>query len=121
MRSGKIDYLAIGQRLKAERIKQKITQEHLCNDLGLSVYYLSKIENGHVNITLETLAEICHYLSLDPGYVVSGTVVTQNETNSLEELQQIKQIMNLCSGEQRELILALARTVLNTKACEKES
>ena len=50
-----IDYAVIGKRIQLSRQNKGITQEKLAERAGISVVYLSKIENGRVYPTLETL------------------------------------------------------------------
>ena len=54
-----IDYTLIGKRIQPQRLETGITQEKLAEQVGISVVYLSKIENGRVYPTLETLSNIC--------------------------------------------------------------
>ena len=51
-----IDYTTIGKRIQTRRQERNITQEKLAEQVGISVVYLSKIENGRVYPTLETLS-----------------------------------------------------------------
>ena len=54
----------IGNRIKELRInKLRITQEEFAKILGVDRTYLSRVESGKQNITLNTLAFIC--LKLD--------------------------------------------------------
>lgn len=41
-----IDYAVIGKRIQKKRQERSITQEKLAEQVGISVVYLSKIENG---------------------------------------------------------------------------
>jgi ribosome-binding protein aMBF1 (putative translation factor) len=52
----------IGQQLKAARLKKGISQMDLSFELNLDQNYISKIENGKVNISVESLFKICYYL-----------------------------------------------------------
>ena len=44
-----LDYAAIGGRLQARRKELGITQEDAAERAGITVVYLSKIENGRVH------------------------------------------------------------------------
>lgn len=48
-----IDYATIGKRIQTKRQERNITQEKLAEQVGISVVYLSKIENGRVYPTLK--------------------------------------------------------------------
>ena len=62
-----INQKILGQRIQKARKSADMSQEKLAEILGLSVPHLSKIENGHKGISLETAVIIAHTfdLSLD--------------------------------------------------------
>ena len=57
------------------RQEQNITQEKLAERVGISVVYLSKIENGRVYPTLETLSNICTELDTELSAILSHTEI----------------------------------------------
>ena len=67
-----VDYALIGDRIKQRRVYLGLTQGAIAKTVGITIVYLSKIENGHVSATLETLGKISKALDIDLGYVVSG-------------------------------------------------
>ena len=79
-----IDYKLIGERIKRQRETLGMTQENLSEKVGITVVYLSKIENGRVHPTLETLSAISGALDCDLGKVLldieSEANPYQNET-----------------------------------------
>lgn len=55
----------IGNRIKKLRVsKLKITQEEFAKILGVDRTYLSRVESGRQNITLNTLMDICSKLDV---------------------------------------------------------
>ena len=54
-----IDYAMIGKRLKESRRTAKLTQEKVAEAADITTVYLSKIENGKVTPTLDTLDAVC--------------------------------------------------------------
>ncbi len=48
----------IGQIIKEQRVKQKLTQKELADMLNVGRQYVWKIENGRINLTLEYLDKI---------------------------------------------------------------
>ncbi len=55
----------IGNRIKELRInKLKITQEEFAKILGVDRTYLSRVESGKQNLTLNTLIDICSKLDV---------------------------------------------------------
>lgn len=104
-----IDYCMIGIRIKQKRNEKNITQEQLAGDLSLSTFYISKIENGKCTPTLETLALIANYLEMDLSYLITGT-------SKLEDsyyINQLSQIVSRASKKQLNLIIRLAKAVLD--------
>ena len=64
-----IDYKEIGNRIKKYRQKADLTQEKVSERVGITVVYLSKIENGHVRPTIDLLESICEVISCDLGSI----------------------------------------------------
>lgn len=55
----------IGNRIKELRMnKLKITQEEFAKILGVDRTYLSRVESGKQNLTLNTLIDICSKLEV---------------------------------------------------------
>lgn len=67
-----IDYEAIGRRLQKRRKQIGYTQEDLSERIGLASSYISKIENGHIKISLDSLALIVDALDIDISLVLFG-------------------------------------------------
>lgn len=106
-----IDYKKIGLRIKTARKNKDITQEKICTDLNISPYHFSKIENAHVSASLETLAEIAHYLDIDLDYLLSGTSTLNNQYLDNE----MANIFNKCNNQQKQIIIELSKVILNSK------
>ncbi len=104
-----IDYALIGKRIKKFRNNKKITQEQIAGDLSLSTFYISKIENGKCTPTLETLALIANYLEMDLSYLITGTSKLEDEYY----INQLSQITSRASKKQLDLIIRLAKAVLD--------
>lgn len=48
----------IGEQLKEERLRQGLTQEELAKRIGTKKSFISRVENGHVDIQLSTLSHL---------------------------------------------------------------
>ena len=56
---------SIGNRIKELRVgKLKVSQENFARSLGVDRTYLSRVESGKQNITVNTLSEICDKLGV---------------------------------------------------------
>lgn len=102
-----IDYKKIGQRIKLARNKKGITQEKLCNDLNISIFHYSKIENAHVSATLDTLAEIGKYLDIPLDFLIAG--VSTIEKEYLDD--ELATIFKSCSKPQQQMIIEMAKVI----------
>lgn len=69
-----VDYPAIGQRIKRARKSKGYTQEKLAEKLGVSIVYVSQIENGKTKLNLEMLMRLAGLLDADPGSILTGTL-----------------------------------------------
>ena len=56
----------VGQNVKGFRVHQGYSREELCKLTGIHLNYLSAIERGEKNVTVETLNRISIVLGIDP-------------------------------------------------------
>lgn len=63
-KSAKEFIIAIGERLRDERIKKGINQMEMGFHLKVDQNYISRVECGKINIKLENLYKFLHYLDL---------------------------------------------------------
>lgn len=56
--------IKFGKNVRAAREKKNMSQEELSYKSGVSVYYISRIERGKANVSLETLYKIVKTLNL---------------------------------------------------------
>ncbi|WP_195269447.1 helix-turn-helix transcriptional regulator [Eubacterium sp. 1001713B170207_170306_E7] len=102
-----INYKDIGNRIKKQRKKLKITQEQMSADINITIPFLSKIENGKTNFSLDILAEIADYLKIDVSYILSGAISTT--PNYL--LPQLTEEYVKMTPSQKELLLDIAKSI----------
>ena len=61
--------IKFGQKVRTERIKQKISQEELAERAGVHRTYIGMIERAEKNITLENIEKIAKALGLKLGSI----------------------------------------------------
>lgn len=98
-----IDYIIIGKRIQTRRQEQNITQEKLAERVGISVVYLSKIENGRVYPTLETLSNICTELDTELSAILSNTEIARKDYAN----ERVLELFNSCSIRVKPIALSL--------------
>lgn len=109
MLNSTVDYKLIGSRIKTKRKELHMTQEQLANELNMTAFYISKIENGKACATLETLSLIAYHLQMDLAYLITGT-------STLEKNYYIDELNDICSKatkKQLDLIIKLSKAVLD--------
>ena len=62
----KLNYKAIGKRIKIQRIKMDMTQDNLAERTGLSNSHISNVESGSTQVSLKTLVIIADALETTP-------------------------------------------------------
>jgi len=72
----------IGEWCKKMRKSEKLTQEELATELGLSRYTIVNLENGE-NPTVETLLKVLHYFD-------KMNTLNQFVSNKIEDLDNSK-------------------------------
>lgn len=100
-----IDYKLIGSRLKSERNATQLTQEIVAERANITTVYLSKIENGKVYPTLNTLSTICTVIGCDLGAVLLNSASESNDYQS----EQVVQLFHACSPDVKPIALELLK------------
>ena len=59
-----IDFSNIGKRIQVTRMENNISQKEMADFLGISLNYISKLENGKTKIELKTFLKICDFLNI---------------------------------------------------------
>ncbi len=75
-----MDYIALGKRIREERLKLNLTQEKLAEDVALSTAYIGQIERGERHVSLENLIMIVNRLEITVDYILMDSVNTNSHT-----------------------------------------
>lgn len=67
-----IDKKAIGKRLQNERLRQGYTQEKLSEIIGVTMKYLSKVENGAASPSLPFVLKFSEVTGTDLNFLLRG-------------------------------------------------
>lgn len=82
----------LGEIFKEYRLKNKLTQEKIAEKLGISVKYISRIENGTGGVKVETLVNYMNILCISPNVIFDKLIVNENLK---PQLQLSKKVSNL--------------------------
>lgn len=103
----KVDYIAVGNKLRAERKRLGYTQEQVAEAIGITPAFMGHIERGERGMALETLLQLCNFYHVTLDYLWSGTL-----TMSTQQLAaQIAEMLSNKTPEQQAAVLDIVRTV----------
>ena len=68
-----VNYVRLGEKIRQRRIEMKISQVELAEQLKLSKSFLSHIEHGRGQISLESLVELSNILEVSLDFLLSGS------------------------------------------------
>lgn len=89
-----------GKILRDFRIKNKLTQEQLSEKLGISLKYISRIENGNNGVKTQTLINYMNILGITPNTIYSSFI---DNKNILKDMQISEKISSL-SDEKKDFL-----------------
>lgn len=97
-----VNYAAIGQRVKEYRIKAHLTQSELAEALDVSTGYISQVEFGYTQVSLNRLDSIASIINTKIENLISDSSDKKNKENLITE------ITKNWTSEQLEILLLMA-------------
>lgn len=79
----------IGIVLKNFRVKNKLTQEQIAEKVGLSLKYISKIENGNGGIKTQTLINYMNILGITPNLLYETFITDESVLKDIKLSEKI--------------------------------
>lgn len=98
-----------GKILRDFRVKNKLTQEQLSEKLGISLKYISRIENGNNGVKTQTLINYMNILGITPNTIYAPFITDQNATKNIE----ISEKLSALSDEKKDFINAMIDLLKN--------
>ena len=81
-----------GKVLRAYRKKAKITQEDLAEQLGISLKYISRIENGYSGIKSRTLINYMNILGITPNTIFKDFIINKDIIEQIKICEKLNQL-----------------------------
>lgn len=100
------DYTVMGTRIANRRKQLDIKQNVLAEMVEISNNYLSGIECGKENPSLEVFIKLCNALQVTPDYLLLGNMHSNNVP------QNIADGLRLCSKEDVELLSKIVQFLI---------
>lgn len=108
----KIDYTAVGEKIREARLKARITQEVLAEKTDLSITHISAIENASTGVSLQALTDIASELHISIDFLVFGSAYSNLVIES-----EIQNILSDCTDREAQVLLELMKA--NKEAVRK--
>ena len=83
---------SFGKLLRDYRIKAGLTQEKLSEQLGISLKYISRIENGNGGIKTQTLIRYMDTLGITPNLLYQDFITNPSLKKHLELSEKIQRL-----------------------------
>ncbi|MBP0484649.1 helix-turn-helix domain-containing protein [Sagittula salina] len=94
-------------QIKQVRRRKKVSQTALAEAIGISKGYMSQIESGTRKLSVEMQNAIANALRVNPSELVDFSAPSENE------IEQITRAFENADPGQREMMLTMARAVLD--------
>ena len=92
-----------GKILRDFRVRNKLTQEQLSEKLGISLKYISRIENGNNGVKTQTLINYMNILGITPNTINASFITNEEATKNIEISEKISSL----SAEKKDFINAM--------------
>ena len=86
-----MDKLTIGDRIRAARKEQKLTQETLAERVDVSPYYIGEIERGTKTPSLDLFIKLVEALNVSADYLLRDTVFRMLTAQTLSRVSSFLQ------------------------------
>ena len=102
----KVDYTAVGRKIREQRERLKITQEQLAEMCEISPSYIGHIERGSRNLSMNTAIQLCSVLEIGLDYLFLDSAEDNSEITNC-----INSALSACSEEQKEIFLRTVKVL----------
>ncbi len=76
-----LDWFEVGARISSQRNKLGLKQQDIYETMSISQNHYSRIENGHVGISIEKLIQLSDILNISIDYILTGKIPRCNKTD----------------------------------------
>lgn len=97
----------IGKRIKSARLEKQLSQIKFAELINVSTPYLSDIENGKTNLSLDIFVRIVEVLQVSADWLIMADTPQSIECSSAE----LNRLLSDCSVSESEIILKMAESL----------
>ena len=106
----RLDYRAVGVKIRKQRIKKKWTQEMLASVVGISSPHMSNIERGRTKVSLGTLLDIANALDTTMDELLCEDLVRGRDIYD----EKISQELKACSEEDIKIVYETVKALVDS-------
>lgn len=106
--------IEIGKRIRNFRIANNLTQAQLAESLDISTNFVSEVETGKKNISLDILCRLCQYYNLSADHILLG------KDNSSSSQCTLSEFLFSLSADDIPTIIEYLEASMKLKKLEKE-
>lgn len=103
----------IGTKIKEIRETQKLSQEYMASQIGITQAAYSKLESNSTGITIQRLQKICELLNVDVSELVNKEQQYINNVSNNKQVNNVVYAQNITNTEE-ETIQSLVKEVVNS-------
>ena len=92
---------AIGRRIRAFRLKNNLTQAQLAESLDVSTNFISEVETGKKNISIDTLCRLCQQYQLSADSFLLGRLTSLSNRDILTVIEYLENYLKMKKIEKK--------------------
>ncbi|MNW47178.1 HTH-type transcriptional regulator PuuR [compost metagenome] len=104
----------VGEQVRRIRKSRGMTQERLADLSGLSFSYISDVERGTRNISLESLGRIIEALGTKPAQLFAEPASSETHSDTEDKLATLTLLLSDRSADEVDFIIKVAQEFMNT-------
>ncbi len=106
----KMDVAELGKRIRAARRKKKLSQNEMAEACGISVPYISDIENGKKCVGIDIFFKIVEALDVSADWLLRADASQKKHLTNADAAELLED----CSPEEAMLLLELMANIKHT-------
>ena len=106
-----MDYVKLGEKIKRERVHNRLTQEMLAEMAEITSSYVGQIERGERKVTLSKLVRIANVLNVSVDYLLSDTIDMIEDDLEIE----VKNAMNNMAERDKKMVIDIIKIINDYK------
>lgn len=105
----------IGKRIRSFRTGSNLTQAQFAESLDVSTNFISEVETGKKNISMETLCRLCTQYNLSADYLLFG-----KDSSSFSQCT-LSEFLSSLSAEDIPIVIEYLEALMNLKKLDQEN